>query len=102
MNDYGKDERENDNISVEEVMELASEIAHKQLVEYWKSLYTHDLCATIMEIENEYGEVRYTDFAQDKFNPLYDDVEERIVELMKKHPDKNIIQIKEHLNGRNN
>lgn len=91
MNNF--DERQNDNILVEQVIELACEIAHKELVEYWSAVSM----PTPMERE-ENNCTLYTELAQDRFNNIYDEVEGRIVELMQKYPDKNIIQIEERMN----
>ena len=93
MKNFEKDERENEHVSVEQVIELACEIAHKRLVEYWRCLSM----PVPMEIEED-SCIRYTELAQDKFNNIYDEVEGTIVSLMQQHPDKTIIQIKECIN----
>jgi hypothetical protein len=84
--------RENQNISVDEVIELACVLAHQELISYWDTMQVSEA----MEYEVE-GEVLYTDIAQDKFNKFYDDVERRIVELMHTHPTLHIHDIKASL-----
>lgn len=88
------DERENKNISVDQVIELACDIASRDLESYWKEHYPNE----DIDFEKD-GERRFSDLAQDKFNLLYDEIEGEIISLMKKHPNKNIRQIEGCING---
>ena len=91
-----RDPRENENISVEQVIALACELASKALDIYWQDNFPH------MEMDkvDKNGEVtgEYTELAQDKFNMIYDDIEGVIVSLMEKHPDQNILKIEALIN----
>ena len=91
MNSSDKDARENANVRVEHVIELACEMASKDLDAYWKDAYPDKE----MYLADESG--RYTELAQDNFNLLYDDIEGRIVETMETYPDKNIKDIEKHM-----
>ena len=87
------DERESKYISVDQVIELACDIASRDLESYWREHYPDKE----IDLEKD-GERRLTDLAQDKFDLLYDDMEAEIISLMKKHPNKNIKQIEDCIN----
>ena len=87
------DERENEHISVEQVIELACELSNKELFIYWSAHYPSMQIDQLDENGKSTGV--YTDLAQDKFNLIYDDIEGQIIDLMKKYPDKNIQEIEE-------
>lgn len=87
-----QDYRENDHISEDDVIELACELAHEELVKYWAIFHASLPMETVESDSTEYNEL-----AQDKFNDIYDEIESVIVELMKLHPNKNIVGIAEIL-----
>ena len=88
-----KDPRETEHISVDQVIELACELSNKELFIYW-SVHFPSMRIDRLD-ENGKSTGVYTDLAQDKFNMIYDDIEGEIIDLMKKHPDKNIKEIRE-------
>ena len=93
LSSVDREERQNKYISVDQVIELACDIASRDLESYWKEHYPNE----DVDFEKD-GERRYTDLAQDKFNLLYDDIEGEIISLMKKHPNKNIKEIEDCIN----
>ena len=84
--------RENENIESFQVIELSCELAHEDLVFYWKEYMDEP-----MEITSETGEISYTEKAQDKFNNYYDEVEAELVELMKKNPNFDISKLEKRI-----
>lgn len=92
-----KDPRENDNICTEQVIELACELASKQLQEYWAAHYS-DMEMHKLD-ENGQSTGCYTDKAQDVFNDLYDEVEGDIIDAMEANPSMDIREIQAVVNN---
>jgi|TARA_Y100000289_G_C3883650_1_gene130098 hypothetical protein len=80
-----------DNIKYSQVLELTDNIAHELLIQYWKE---NNIAGDIYLEEPDFIIV-YTDKAQDKFNELYDIVEDKILDAMDTYPKMNIRQIEE-------
>lgn len=79
------DIRQNDNIEVEEVIELAQEIAMEAIEMHWLEMGVQE--PMIAECGG------FTDLAQDKYEAFYHQAEADIIKAMKANPSMDIRQI---------
>lgn len=85
-------ERNNDAIRLDQVIELACRLSSKELTKHWSQNYSDEA------LYLDKNETQYTEKAQLIFDSTYDVIEETIISAMQKHPSKNIEEIEKCIN----